>query len=205
MMAAAVSAATVEPAMVTAAVETTMVMGSAGIVMMMVMPVVRMMVAAGIGTAGIRAAGIAKDSGPKAALRGAARGFAAVPLGGAEKEHEKGNCSADDREDEDISDYVHKLSRLNFLLIHFQITPDALLLKMELTQCQNDNEGGKAQDDALIGWVTKQGDAKKRQIKRQQQAAEAQQGDEIRIKAPAILRVVIQQFFVSGLPDRNTV
>ena len=106
MMAAAVSAATVEPAMVTAAVETTMVMGSAGIMMMMVMPVVvvRMVVAAGI-----RVAGIAEYSGPEAAI-GAAR-FAAAPLGGAEKKHEHGEGGTDDGQDEDVGDDVHELAR----------------------------------------------------------------------------------------------
>jgi len=63
---------------------------------------------------------------------------------------------------------------------------------MKLAECEQDNECGQSQDEAKIAGKSEEGDSKKRQIKREQQKAQAEQGDKIGTKPSSILRVITQ-------------
>lgn len=87
-------------------------------------------------------------------------------------------------------------------MVQPQILPDTLVLVMELTKCQADDNDCQAKDNREVHYWRKQSDAEKRQIKDQQNARQTNNGLQIRIKTLSILRVGIKQLLVCGLPDR---
>ena len=82
-----------------------------------------------------------------------------------------------------------------------QVLLDVPRLKMELPQSGANHNGRQAQYNRNVCRGTEKANAEKWNIKRQEKTGEANHGGEVGAEASPVLRVVVDQLFVSRLPN----